>query len=94
VSDPRREPEESPVAEEGGVRWDASALQVHRAQIASATTTADAVVLNFGAALADEGRGSIAIRLLRQIAVTPLTAKRLQEMLSKVLSLHDARRRS
>jgi hypothetical protein len=49
------------------------------------------IVLNFGAKLAQDDQGEeVAVRLLQRIALRPLTAKRLLELLQKVIAEYDA----
>ena len=95
--DPKSDPnagQEKPPGAERGMRWDTGEIKSHSCGVATATMTPGEVVLNFGARLvSDRSNGELAIQLLRRISLSPLTAKHLQDVLSKVIALHDSRPR-
>jgi hypothetical protein len=76
------------------LRWDTSQLESHRCALAAASSTDGEIVLSFGAKVAQSGQGKeVALKLLQRIALRPLTAKRLLEMLEKLIAERDARAR-
>jgi hypothetical protein len=96
------EPKASPAAAPSHLRWDTSRLESHRCALAAASATEDEVILSFGTKLAHDGQEKdredthgreVGVKLLQRIALRPLTAKRLLEMLEKLLAERDARSR-
>ena len=86
------EPKASAAAAPSHLRWDTSQLETHLCTLAAASTMDDKIVLNFGSKLAQGGqRKDVAVKLLQRIALRPLTAKRLLEMLEKLITERDAR---
>ena len=86
------EPKASPTAAPSHLRWDTSQIESHRCALATANTLDDEIVLSFGAKLGQNGKGSeVGVKLLQRIALRPLTAKRLLEMLEKLIAERDAR---
>jgi hypothetical protein len=74
------------------LRWDTSQLTIHRCALASVSSTDDEIVLSFGAKLAQGAQGKeVGVNLLQSIALRPMIAKRLLEMLEKLITEHDAR---
>lgn len=80
------------MAEPGGaagspVRWDQSAARTQAASVASVTAVADRVVLSFGVRHGEDAPGSLqGVELLRRIALQPMTAKHLHDMLARLLA--------
>jgi len=91
------EPKVSPAAASSHLRWDTSNLVSHDCTLATANAAEGRVVLSFGAKLAhhDPGGspGEITVTLLQSIALRPLTAKRLLEILERLIAERDARAR-
>jgi hypothetical protein len=88
------EPKDSAATAPSHLRWDTLQVESHRCALAAASTRDDEIVLSFGAKLAQGAQGKeVAVKLLRRIALRPLTAKRLLEMLDKLIAERDARAR-
>ena len=80
-----------PAPEPPRPQWDTSRVRVSFCNIANATATPDGVVLHFGAAPQHGLRqGERIVQLLHRIALRPLTAKNLHQLLSRVLAEHDS----
>lgn len=72
------------------MRWDTSGAQSHRCTLATASTTAAEILLNFGAKRGRDLPGSeIGIELVQRIALSPLTARHLMATLERVIADHD-----
>jgi len=82
------QPEEAPPQ----VRWDTSNLKSSYANVCNATSTREEVVLNFGV---NEGwertQREMDIQLTHRIILSPFAAKRLVELLNKLMSDYEAR---
>ncbi len=77
------------------LRWDTSQLVSHRCMLATARASEDEVILSFGTKAAQNGQagrqgGEESVRLLQRIALRPLSAKRLLELLEKLIAERDA----
>ena len=69
------------------VRWDASAARSHRSDIATATLLANQVVLNFGHREGEDRPGHEQMAVLQaRVALQPMTAKHLHDMLSRLVA--------
>jgi len=93
------EPKVPPAAAPSHLRWDTSDLVSHDCTLATANAADGKVILSFGAKLGHNGPdvtqgGEISVNLLQSIALRPLTAKRLLEMLERLIAERDARGRS
>ncbi len=67
--------------------WDTAETVTRTCDIATATTTADRVVLHFGTREADESQvQAFGARLLRQIALRPASARHLRDMLAQAVA--------
>jgi len=67
--------------------WDTSDIVTRTCDIATATTTADRVLLHFGTREADELQvQAYGARLLRQIALRPASARHLRDMLAQAVA--------
>jgi hypothetical protein len=72
------------------MRWDTSTMRTHCCTVASASTTAAAVVLNFGAKRSTgDPAGEISVELLQRVALSPLTAKHFTATLERLLAEYD-----
>jgi hypothetical protein len=90
--DQASEPKTPPSTAPSHLRWDTSQLESHRCALATASSLDDEIVLNFGAKVKQGSQdGEVAVKLLQRIALRPLTAKRLLEMLEKLIAERDAR---
>lgn len=77
--------------ERSGTRWDTSGLSSSYCNVANAVATHEAVVLNLGLSERRGGpRAEITTELLHRIALSPRTAKNLQQLLSRVIGEFDA----
>jgi hypothetical protein len=90
-------PEEPPKGKAAGageqrLRWDTSALKSSYCNVANATSTREEVVLNFGVNENwDRSRAELQVQLLHRIILSPFAAKRLQELLTKLIREYEAR---
>lgn len=74
------------------VRWDTSQLKSSYCNIANATSTREEVVLNFGVNQNwDRPRAELEIQLLHRIILSPYAAKRLQQLLTKLITEYETR---
>ena len=80
------------MGESGQISWDSSAARSQVAAVASAVSVADQVVLSFGVRHGEDRPGSEqTVSLLRRIALQPMTAKNLHDMLARLLAEAGAR---
>ena len=78
-------------AERGAVRWDTAGAKSSYCNLANASATREAVTLNFGVSQSAERHGAeVGIELLHRVIVSPLVAKHLHDLLSKLVAEHDA----
>ena len=71
-------------------QWDVSGMTSAYCNLAKATATRDAVALDFG--VADGGAGSeLKAQLLHRVHLSPPAAKRLHDILGRLLGEHAAR---
>jgi hypothetical protein len=69
------------------IRWDRSAAQGYAGAVAVANLEANHVVLSFGARRGEDYPGrEQSVVLLRRIAMRPMTAKNLHDMLSRLIA--------
>jgi len=69
------------------IRWDASAASRHLSDVATATLTANHIVLNFGRRLGEDRPGrEQGVALQGRIALQPMTAKHLYDMLNRLVA--------
>jgi hypothetical protein len=74
------------------VNIDTSNLKSSYCNVCNASSTREEVVLNFGVNQNwDLGQKNLEVQLLHRIILSPFAAKRLQEMLNKLISEHEAR---
>ena len=70
-----------------GVHWDRSAARTHRATVTAAASIADRIVLSFGMREGEDKPGAEqAVQLARRIALQPMTAKHLHDMLARLIA--------
>jgi hypothetical protein len=74
------------------VKIDTSELKSSYCNVCNASSTREEVVLNFGINQNwDLGQRNLDVHLLHRIILSPFAAKRLQEMLNKLITEHEAR---
>jgi hypothetical protein len=90
-----RERTASPVPQSPGVvQWSTSGARSSYCTVAVATGHPEGVTLNFGISRGGERHpGELTLDLLHQLALNPRVAKRLHEVLGRVVADHDARGR-
>jgi len=85
---PRNDPAAPP-----RLSWDVSALSSTRCDVASATDARTRVVLNFGVNRAQgQTSAEIGVELRHRIVLDLVAAKRLQDLLTRVIAEHEASR--
>jgi hypothetical protein len=84
---------EQPTAEpKTTVRWDTSGLKSSYANVCNATCTREEVVLNFGVNEAWERTPlEMDIHLFHRIILSPFAAKRIVELLNKLMTDYESR---
>jgi hypothetical protein len=81
-----------PPAGEGQVRWDTSQLKSSYCNVANATSTREEVILNFGVNQNwERTRTELEVQLLHRIILSPHAAKRLLDLLGKLVREYEAR---
>src|SRR5262245_20088632 len=74
------------------VRWNTADIKSSYCNVANATSTREEVVINFGVNQNwDRQQAEFEIQLLHRIILSPFAAKRLQELLSKLIGEYEAR---
>jgi hypothetical protein len=74
------------------VKIDTSDLKSSYCNVCNASSTREEVVLNFGVNQNwDLGQRNLDVHLLHRIILSPFAAKRLQEMLNKLIAEHESR---
>jgi hypothetical protein len=77
---------------ESRLRWDTTGLKSSYCNVANATSTREEVILNFGVNENwDRPRAELQVQLLHRIILSPFAAKRLQELLTKLIREYEAR---
>jgi len=91
----KQQQETPPIAEgqtQAQVRWNTSNLKSSYANVCNATCTREEVVLNFGM---NEGwertQREVEIELTHRIVLSPFAAKRLVELLNKLMGDYEGR---
>jgi hypothetical protein len=80
------------VTDQARLRWDTTGLKSSYCNVANATSTREEVVLNFGVNENwDRPRAELEVQLLHRIILSPFAAKRLQELLTKLIREYEAR---
>ena len=73
------------------MRWDTSQLLSSECNVANATSTSKEVILSFGVSRARDGSpGELHVELLHRVVLDPVAAKRLQQLLMKLVSEHES----
>src|SRR5690606_9023632 len=74
------------------VSWNTERLKSSYCNVANATSTREEVVLNFGVNQSwDRGAGELEIQLEHRIILSPFAAKRLNDLLSRLMKEYEAR---
>jgi len=74
------------------IRLDTSNLKSSYCNVCNATSTREEIVLNFGINTNwDLGQPDLDVQLQHRIILSPFAAKRLQELMTKLISEHEAR---
>jgi hypothetical protein len=69
------------------IRWDRTAARSNLCAVATAVNADDRIVLNFGTRTGEDRSGAAqGVSLTRRIAVQPMTAKHLHDMLSRLIA--------
>ena len=77
---------EKPAAEDARMRLNTAALKSTYCNVCNATSTREEVVLNFGVNQSwDRGPGELEVSLEHRIILSPFAAKRLSDMLGKLV---------
>ncbi|MBE0616166.1 MAG: DUF3467 domain-containing protein [Burkholderiales bacterium] len=83
---------DKPAPEPNRVHWDTSQLKSSYCNIANATSTREEVIVNFGINENwERPRTELEVQLLHRIILSPYAAKRLQELLTKLIKEYEAR---
>jgi len=96
MATPPREDSENPAAAKdkspSGVKWDTSNLKSSYCNVANATSTREEVIINFGVNQNWERPKDVhEVQLLHRIILSPYAAKRLQELLNKLIREYESR---
>lgn len=76
----------------GTVSFDTSKMKSSYCNVCNATSTREEVVLNFGLNESwDLGKKDVEVQLLHRIIVSPHAAKRLHELLGRLMSEYETR---
>lgn len=87
----RAKPGAPAAAGKRAVRWDTAGMKNSYCNLAVATATRETVVLNFGLSQnVEHGRTELSVDLLQRIVVSPLVAKHMHDLLSKLTAEYDA----
>ena len=86
-SEPRPEGAQTPK-----IRWDTSNLKSGYANVCNVTSTREEVVLNFGVNKAwERGAQEVEIELTNRLILSPFAAKRLAQLLGKLIDEYESR---
>lgn len=87
----RTTPPAPAAAGQRAVRWDTAGMKNSYCNLANASATGEAVVLNFGLSqTVEHGRAELSVDRLQRIVLNPLVAKHLHDLLSKLTAEYDA----
>lgn len=84
----------APVADRGAtkLKWNADNLKSSYVNFANANSTREEVVVNFGLnASWDRSQPEMEVELAHRIVMSPFAAKRLSELLSKLMNEYESR---
>ncbi|HMO06160.1 MAG TPA: DUF3467 domain-containing protein [Paracoccaceae bacterium] len=74
------------------VRFDTSELKSDYCNVCNGSSTREEVVLNFGVnSTWDQGRDQLDVKLLHRIVMSPHAAKRVRDMMVRLIDEHEAR---
>src|SRR5574342_568041 len=74
------------------IRWDDSSLKSSYANVCNVSSTREEVVLVFGINQAwERGQSEVKVQLTDRIILSPFAAKRLAELLSRVMREYESR---
>ena len=74
------------------LRFDTTGIKSTYCNVCNATSTREEVVINFGVNKTwDMGSRDLEVQLEHRIILSPYAAKRLQELLTKLIGEHEAR---
>lgn len=74
------------------MRWDTTQLKSSYCNVANATSTREEVVLHFGVNQnRDQPHAELEIRLLHRVTLSPVAARRLQQLLTQLITEHESR---
>ncbi len=89
---PKTRPSAAPAPTQPGVRWNVQNLKSSYVNFANANSTQEEVVLNFGMNNNwDRMAGEVEIELGHRLVMSPFAAKRLSELLGKLVSQYEGR---
>ena len=84
--------ETPPAGDQARVRWNTAELKSSYCNVANATSTREEVVINFGVNQNwDRPQMEFEVQLLHRIILSPFAAKRLQQLLSKLIGEYETR---
>ena len=79
-------------AVDAAVRWDTGQLKTTYCNVANATSTREEVMLNFGISQnRDPPQAELGIQLLHRVILSPFAARRLQQLLAKLINEYESR---
>ena len=74
------------------IRWDTSNIKSSYANVCNVTSTREEVVLNFGVNKAwERGAREVEIELTNRLILSPFAAKRLAQLLGKLMDEYEGR---
>jgi hypothetical protein len=77
---------------QGKLRFDTSSVKSTYCNVCNATSTREEVVINFGVNKNwDMNNGDMEVMIEHRIILSPFAAKRLQEMINRLISEHETR---
>jgi hypothetical protein len=83
---------QNPAGQQVKVNWNTQALKSSYANFCNATSTREEVVLNFGVnSNWERSPGDLAIDLEHRIVLSPFAAKRLNQLLSRLMGEYESR---
>jgi hypothetical protein len=86
------EAKKAPEAKGQKVKWNVESLKSSYVNFANANSTKEEVVLNFGLNTSwDRASPELEIELAHRIVMSPFAAKRLAELLGKLMSEYESR---
>jgi hypothetical protein len=87
-----RDSAEQAAPDQTRLRWDTSGLRSSDCNVANATSTREEVVLSFGVnENRDRPRAEQEVQLRHRIVLSAVAARRLQELLSRLIHEYEAR---